>query len=72
MSDSTARFQRLATATSASLPAIKEYLQGERLIRGGQYREAADAYNRALVLDTAFVLAYYRKSLAADPARTRR
>ncbi len=66
MSDSTARLQRLATTTSASLPALKEYLQGERLIRGGQYREAAEAYERAIVLDSAFALAYYRKSLVAE------
>jgi tetratricopeptide (TPR) repeat protein len=60
------RIQKLATVTSASLPAAKEYLQGERLLRSGQYREAAEAYSRAVEIDTAFALAYYRKSIAAD------
>lgn len=66
MSDSTARLQRLATTTSASLPALKEYLQGERHIRSGQYRDAAAAYERAIALDSTFALAYYRKSLVAE------
>ena len=38
----TDRLQALATVTSASLPAAKEFLEGERLLRAGQYREAAD------------------------------
>lgn len=58
--------QSLATVTSSSLPAAKEFLEGERLLRTGQYREAAAAYDRAVALDTAFALAHYRKSIAAD------
>ncbi len=60
------RLQTLATATTASLPAAKDFLEGERLLRGGQYRDAAAAYDRAVKLDTAFALAHYRKSVAAD------
>jgi tetratricopeptide (TPR) repeat protein len=60
------RLRRLAVATSSSLPAVKEYLQGEQLYRVGEYRAAADAYDRAVALDSTFALAYYRKSIAAD------
>jgi len=60
------RLQRLATATSSSLPAVKEYLQGEQLYREGRYREAAEAYDRAVALDSTFALAFYRKSIVAD------
>jgi len=60
------RLQALATVTSGSLDATKAYLQGERFLRGGQYREAAEAYERAIELDSAFALAYYRRSIAAD------
>jgi serine/threonine protein kinase len=41
MSGPVDRLLKLATVTSASLPATKEYLQGERLLRDGLYREAA-------------------------------
>jgi tetratricopeptide (TPR) repeat protein/predicted Ser/Thr protein kinase len=60
------RLRSLATATTASLPAAKAFLEGERLLRSGQYRQAAAAYDRAVALDTAFALAHYRKSVAAD------
>jgi tetratricopeptide (TPR) repeat protein len=64
--DSTERLQSLAAATTASLPAVKAFLEGERLLRGGQYREAAAAYDRAVAFDSAFALAHYRKSIAAE------
>jgi tetratricopeptide (TPR) repeat protein len=60
------RLQALATVTSGSLDATKEYLQGERHLRNGQYREAAAAYERAIGLDSTFALAHYRRSIAAD------
>jgi len=58
--------QDLAVATTRSLPALKEYLAGEQLLRDGRYREAAAAYHRAVAADSTFALAYYRKSIAAD------
>ncbi len=64
--DSMARLQRLATTTTGSLPALKHYLDGERLIRAGQYREASTSYDQAVALDSNFALAYYRKSLVAE------
>ncbi len=61
------RLPRVAAATTDNLSALKAYLEGERFIRsGGQYREAAAAYARAIAIDTAFALAYYRKSLVGD------
>jgi tetratricopeptide (TPR) repeat protein len=66
MSADADRLRALATATSGSLEATKAYLQGEQLMRRGRYRESAAAYDRAIELDSAFALAYYRKSIAAD------
>ena len=67
MPESAPRLERLATATTGSLPALKHYLEGERFIRrGGQYREANVEYEKAIALDSAFALAYYRKSLVGD------
>lgn len=66
MSGEADRLKALATATSGSLEATKAYLRGEQLMRAGRYRESAAAYDRAIELDSAFALAYYRKSIAAD------
>jgi serine/threonine protein kinase/tetratricopeptide (TPR) repeat protein len=60
------RLQKLAVGTSSSIDATKEYLIGEQLLRAGQYREAAAAYDRAVAIDSTFALAYYRKSVAAE------
>lgn len=60
------RLAKLATLTTPSLPALKEYLQGEQLLRDGAYRDAAEAYDRAVALDSTFALALYRKTIAAD------
>ena len=56
----------LAAATTSSLPALREFLSGERLMRLGLYRDAAAAYERAVDADSTFALAYYRISIAAD------
>jgi tetratricopeptide (TPR) repeat protein len=66
LEESVDRLESLATVTSASLPAAKAFLEGERLLRAGRYRDAGTAYDEAVALDTAFALAYYRKSIAAD------
>lgn len=60
------RVEALATLTTPSLEAAKAYLEGERLLRSGLYREAAVLYDEAVELDSAFALAHYRKSIAAD------
>ncbi len=67
MPESEARLQRLGPATTTSVPALKEYLEGERMIRaGGKYAEASAAYDRAIAIDPTFALAYYRKSMVAE------
>lgn len=60
------RLEALATLTTSSLDAAKAYMQGERQLREGQYREAAGSYERAIELDSTFALAHYRRSIAAD------
>jgi serine/threonine-protein kinase len=58
------RLTRVAAMTTSSLPALKAYLEGERQFRVGHYKEAVDAFQRAVGQDTAFALAYYRLALA--------
>lgn len=60
------RLLRTASVTTASLPAFKSYLQGDRLMRAGEFERAADAYLAAIAHDTAFALAYYRLGLARE------
>jgi tetratricopeptide (TPR) repeat protein len=49
----------LASRTTTSLEALKAYLDGEVLHRGGQFREASAAYERAVAADSMFALAWY-------------
>jgi DNA-binding SARP family transcriptional activator/TolB-like protein len=51
---------RVADQTTSSLPALKAYIEGERELRVGQTGPASEAFERAIELDTAFALAYYR------------
>jgi DNA-binding SARP family transcriptional activator/TolB-like protein len=55
-----------AARTTASLPALRAYLEGERAFRAGRYSAAIDAFQRATAEDRAFALAFYRLSLAAE------
>jgi hypothetical protein len=57
---------RTAARTTASFPALRAYLEGEREFRAGRYAVAADAFRRAVAEDTAFALAYYRLSVADE------
>jgi tetratricopeptide (TPR) repeat protein len=50
----------LARVTTASLPALKAYLEGEVLFRRSDWTEAIDAYQRAIAADSTFALALYR------------
>lgn len=56
---------RVAATTTGSLPALKSYLEGERLFREGDFQPAARAFQRAVVDDTTFGLAYYWLSVAS-------
>lgn len=60
------RVGRLAAVTSHSLPALKAYLAGERLIRQGRFDAAIQAFEQAVVADSLFALAHYRTSQAAS------
>jgi hypothetical protein len=57
---------KLAAVTTASLPALKAYLRGERAMRAGQDARAAAAFREAALLDTTFALAQYRLALVAN------
>ena len=57
---------RLAAVTTASLPALRAYLEGERAYRAGQYTAAVSAFQDAVTADTAFALAFYRLSMAQE------
>jgi tetratricopeptide (TPR) repeat protein len=49
--------QRLAALTSTSLPALREYLDGQATYRRGRYSEAEQHFRTALELDSTFALA---------------
>jgi tetratricopeptide (TPR) repeat protein len=49
--------QRLASLTSTSLPALRAYLEGQALVRRGEFRRAADKFELALQQDSTFALA---------------
>lgn len=57
---------RLAGVTTASLPALKAYLNGERYLREGRFVDAIGSFEAAVLQDTLFALAHYRMSLAAS------
>lgn len=56
---------RLAAVTTSSLPALKAYLRGERLLRAGLDARAAEAFGEAARIDTAFALAQYRLAVTS-------
>ena len=60
------RLTKVAVASTRSLPALKAYLSGERRFQADSFPAAIDAFRQAVRADTAFALAYYRLSLAAD------
>jgi len=51
---------RLASVTTSSLPALKAFLEGERLLRRSRIDEAVEAYERAVAADSTFALVYTR------------
>lgn len=60
------RLLRTAALTTTSLPAFKAYLEGEGLMRAGQFERAADSYLAAIALDSTFAVADYRLALARE------
>jgi DNA-binding SARP family transcriptional activator/tetratricopeptide (TPR) repeat protein len=57
---------RVASVTTSSLAAAKAYLAAEEASRTGRFRAAIDFYREAIHVDSAFALAYYGLSDAAD------
>jgi tetratricopeptide (TPR) repeat protein len=55
--------RRIAAVTTNSLPAFKAYLEGENAVDEGDFEAATMALQRAVEIDTAFALAYYRLSI---------
>jgi DNA-binding SARP family transcriptional activator/predicted negative regulator of RcsB-dependent stress response len=60
LADMPERLTGAGAQTTDSLEAMKAYLQGEAWARAGRFDSAMVAYERAVDLDTAFALAYYR------------
>ena len=60
------RLARVALRSTRSEPARQAFLQGEVEYHAGRYAAAAEAFGRAAEIDTAFALAFYRLSLAAN------
>lgn len=50
----------LASLTTASIPGLKAFLEGEALFRAAELRASIDAYERAVAADSTFALAWYR------------
>jgi len=55
---------RLGAMTTESLPALRAYLDGERLFRRGRAHDSRAAYAAAAERDPAFALAHYRLATA--------
>jgi serine/threonine-protein kinase len=55
---------RVAGLTTASLPALRAYLQGEQFYRRSLYDSASIAFGRAIEADSTFALAYYRQVMS--------
>jgi tetratricopeptide (TPR) repeat protein len=61
-----ARFSRIAALTTDSLAALKAYLAGESQLRRFLVRDAFDAFQRAVKIDSTFALAWYGQATAAS------
>jgi serine/threonine-protein kinase len=55
---------RVSATTTASIPALRAYLEGEQAFRRSQFTEAQAAFGRAVEYDSTFALAYYRLAQA--------
>lgn len=55
-----------ASGTTRSLEALQAFVSGEEQFAAGHWKAAQDAFGRAVQFDTAFALAHYRFSEAAN------
>jgi tetratricopeptide (TPR) repeat protein len=51
---------RMSAVTTASIPALRAYLEGEQAFRNSQFTEAQEALTRAIQNDSTFAIAHYR------------
>lgn len=51
---------RMSALTTASIPALRAYLEGEQAFRHSQFTEAQDALSRAIQHDSTFAAAHFR------------
>jgi hypothetical protein len=56
----------LASVTTRSIPALRAFLDGERQIVEGRWRNAAESFERAFTEDSTFWIAYWRYAFARD------
>lgn len=56
----------LAALTTESLGALREYLEGEESMRRGEFLAAVDHFQRAVRIDTAFALGFFRLGQARE------
>ena len=54
----------IASVTTASIPALKAWLEGEAFYRRGNFDAAIPAYERAIEADSTFALAYHQLHLS--------
>lgn len=57
---------RTSSLTTTSMAALRAYLEGEALFRHSEFAAAAEAYERAVAVDSTFALAWLRLSEAAS------
>jgi hypothetical protein len=55
---------QVASLSTSSIEALRDYLRGEALIRKGEFEQAASAYEAAVDRDSTFASAYYRLTQA--------
>ena len=60
------RLTRIAAMTTHSIPALKAYLEGEAHWRAVRLPEAIESFERAVMLDSTFALAWYRLAVASS------
>jgi tetratricopeptide (TPR) repeat protein len=55
---------RVSSITTASVPALRAFLEGEQAFRQARFPDAREAFTRALEIDSTFALAAHRLSIS--------
>ncbi|HKJ03561.1 MAG TPA: BTAD domain-containing putative transcriptional regulator, partial [Longimicrobiales bacterium] len=59
------QLEQAAALTTNSLPALRHFLEGERMFRAGLFQDATRAFDEATREDATFALAFYRGAVAS-------